>query len=112
MTGRRRAVLIGLVGLVVLGVGGAACPPGAPRAIPSSEVPYGLAQSSPEATGPTTSAPAEAPSQVFLVAAGDVLVGRPREVEGARCASGWPTSSPPWRRVRRPRSSRTSCPPS
>jgi hypothetical protein len=79
MTGRARALLVGLV----LCVGGCGVPSGgAPQAIPSSEVPYGLAQASPEATGPATSAPAEAPSQIFLVSAGDVLVGRPREVEG------------------------------
>ncbi|SFF50055.1 GerMN domain-containing protein [Blastococcus tunisiensis] len=84
MTGRARALLVGCVWTLVLCVGGCGVPAGgAPRAIPSSEVPYGLAQASPEATGPATSAPAEAPSQVYLVGAGDVLVGRPREVEGS-----------------------------
>ncbi|TQN38066.1 sporulation and spore germination protein [Blastococcus colisei] len=84
MTGRRRAVPAGLVWAMALCVGGCGVPAGgAPEAIPSSEVPYGLAQASPESTSaPPASAPVEAPFQVFLVSAGDVLVGRPREVEG------------------------------
>ena len=82
MTGPR-ALLVGLVWLVVLALAGCGVPAGgAPQAIPSSEVPYGLAQASPEAAPPTTSAPVAAPSQVFLVGPGDVLTGRPREVEG------------------------------
>ncbi|WP_167761509.1 GerMN domain-containing protein [Blastococcus sp. CT_GayMR19] len=53
-----------------------------PRAIPSSEVPYGLADRTPAPTAPSTAAPVESPSQIFLVGADEVLVGRPREVDG------------------------------
>ncbi len=56
---------------------------GTPRAIPSSEVPYGLADPSPAPTAPGTAVPLETPSQVYFLSAQDVLVGVPREVEGA-----------------------------
>lgn len=83
MTGRRRALSVGSLLVTALVVGGCGVPAGgAPQVIPSSEVPYGLAQESAETAAPSTSASVEAPSQVFLVSAGDVLVGRPREVEG------------------------------
>jgi hypothetical protein len=79
MTGRRRLLLVGLA----MCVGGCGVPAGGPpQAIPSSDVPYGLAEQSPFPTAPATAEPVGAPSQVFLVGPEEVLVGRPREVEG------------------------------
>jgi hypothetical protein len=79
MTGRRRLLLVGLA----MCVGGCGVPAGGPpQAIPSSDVPYGLAEPSPFPTAPATAEPVGAPSQVFLVGPEEVLVGRPREVEG------------------------------
>jgi spore germination protein GerM len=75
----RRAIVLGLA-LMVAGCG---VPTGGePQAIPSSEVPYGLADPSPAPTVPSTAVPVEAPSQIFLLSAEEVLVGVPREVEG------------------------------
>ena len=77
---RRRALVVGLA----LWVGGCGVPAGGePEAIPSSEVPYGLADPSPSPTAPGTAVPVESPSQVFLLGADEVLVGVPREVEGS-----------------------------
>ena len=77
MTGRR--ALLALV-LVLAGCGVPAGGP--PQAIPSSEVPYGLADPRPSATAPEVTEPVAAPSEVFLVGDDEVLVGRPREVDG------------------------------
>jgi spore germination protein GerM len=75
----RRALVVGLA----LWVAGCGVPAGGePQAIPSSEVPYGLADPSPSPTAPSTAVPVEAPSQLFLLSADEVLVGVPREVEG------------------------------
>ena len=75
----RRALVVGLA----LWVAGCGVPAGGePEAIPSSEVPYGLADPSPSPTAPSTAVPVESPSQVFLLGADEVLVGVPREVEG------------------------------
>lgn len=75
----RRAIVLGLA-LMVAGCG---VPTGGePQAIPSSEVPYGLADPSPSPTAPSTAVPVEAPSQIFLLSAEEVLVGVPREVGG------------------------------
>ena len=79
MTGRRA---LGAVALV-LALAGCGVPSGGPpQAIPSSEVPYGLADPRPSPTAPAATEPVAAPSQVFLVAGDEVLVGVPREVEG------------------------------
>ncbi len=56
---------------------------GEPQAIPSSEVPYGLAEPKPSPTAPSTAVPVESPSEIFLLSAEEVLVGIPRKVEGA-----------------------------
>jgi hypothetical protein len=75
----RRALVLALALLV----GGCGVPTGdEPQAIPSSEVPYGLADPRPASSAPSTAVPVETPSQVFLVGADEVLVGVPREVEG------------------------------
>ena len=72
-----------MVGLA-LWLGGCGVPAGGePQAIPSSEVPYGLADPSPSPTGPSTPVPVETPSQIFLLSAQELLVGVPREVEGS-----------------------------
>lgn len=69
--------------VLVLWLGGCGVPTGdAPRAIPSSEVPYGLADRTPAPSAPSDVVTVAAPSQVFLVGADEVLVGRPREVTG------------------------------
>ena len=74
-----RVLVVGLA----LWVAGCGVPAGGePQAIPSSEVPYGLADPTPSPTGPSTAVPVEAPSQIFLLSAQEVLVGVPREVEG------------------------------
>jgi spore germination protein GerM len=76
----RRIAVVGLA----LWVAGCGVPvDGEPRAIPSSEVPYGLAERTPAPTAPSAVAPVETPSQLFLVGADEVLVARPREVAGA-----------------------------
>ena len=76
----RRALL---VAVLVLGPTACGVPAGGPpEAIPSSEVPYGLADPRPSSSAPATTGSVAAPSQVFLFAADEVLVGRPREVEG------------------------------
>jgi spore germination protein GerM len=76
---RSRALVVGLA----LWVAGCGVPTGGdPQAIPSSEVPYGLADPSPSPTAPSAEVPVEAPSQIFLLGAGEVLVGVPREVAG------------------------------
>jgi spore germination protein GerM len=76
---RSRALVVGLA----LWVAGCGVPTGGdPRAIPSSEVPYGLADPSPSPTAPSAEVPVETPSQIFLLGAGEVLVGVPREVAG------------------------------
>jgi spore germination protein GerM len=76
---RRRALAVGLA----LWVAGCGVPAGGdPQAIPSSEVPYGLADPSPSPTAPSAAVPVEAPSQIFLLGAGETLVGVPREVAG------------------------------
>jgi hypothetical protein len=72
-----------LVVALVLCLAGCGVPAGGePQAIPASEVPYGLADPSPAPAAPSTPVPVEAPSQVFLLSADEVLVGVPREVEG------------------------------
>jgi spore germination protein GerM len=76
---RSRALVVGLA----LWVAGCGVPTGGdPQAIPSSEVPYGLADPSPSPTAPSAEVPVETPSQIFLLGAGEVLVGVPREVAG------------------------------
>lgn len=68
---------------LALWVGGCGVPAGdGPTAIPSSEVPYGLADPSPSPTAPSTAVPVQTPTQIFLVSPDEVLVGRPRDVEG------------------------------
>jgi hypothetical protein len=68
---------------LALWAGGCGVPAGGdPQPIPSSEVPYGLAEPSPSRTAPSTAAPVESPSQIFLLSAEEVLVGVPREAEG------------------------------
>ena len=83
MTGRRALPVAALVATLLLALGGCGVPAGGPpQAIASSEVPYGLADPRPTTTAPTSPDAGQAPSQVFLVAAEEVLVGRPREVAG------------------------------
>ena len=79
MTGRRA---LGAVGLALVLAACGVPSGGPPQAIPSSEVPYGLADPRPSPTAPAGTEPVGAPSQVFLVAGDEVLTGRPREVEG------------------------------
>ena len=77
----RRWLVAGALALCVAGCG---VPSGGdPQAIPSSDVPYGLADPSAPPSAPGAAAPVEAPSQIFLLGADEVLVGVPREAEGA-----------------------------
>ncbi|SNT03100.1 Spore germination protein GerM [Geodermatophilus pulveris] len=70
-------------GLLVLLAGCAVPTGGAARAIPASEVPYGLASAAPDPAPSTASDPTVGPGEVYLVDASDALVPRPREVAGA-----------------------------
>ncbi len=78
MTGRWRALTLG----VTLALAGCGVPDaGEPRAIPSSEVPYGLADPRPSPSATPMTEPVLDPSRVFLLAADDRLVARARETD-------------------------------
>ncbi|TFV64019.1 UNVERIFIED_ORG: hypothetical protein E4P37_13545 [Bacillus sp. AZ43] len=68
----------------VLSLAGCGVPAGGPaEAIPSSEVPYGLAAPRASAPPTATAEPVAAPSEIYLVGADEALVARPREVAGS-----------------------------
>ncbi|TKJ23389.1 GerMN domain-containing protein [Blastococcus sp. CCUG 61487] len=75
----RRGVVLAL-GLLLVGCG--VPTGGAPSTIPSSDIPYGLAE--PSAPSATTEPPDDLPdtSRVYLISPGDVLVPRGRELSG------------------------------
>jgi hypothetical protein len=78
VTGRTAAGLV-----LVLVLGGCGVPTGgAPATIAPSEVPYGLAAPSPTSSPAPTPAVAPAPFRIFLMDGEDVLVARPRELDG------------------------------
>lgn len=52
---------------------------GTPTTIAASDIPYGLAVPSPALTSAPSAAPQLAPSRIFFVGEGDVLMPRPRE---------------------------------
>ncbi|TFV68382.1 hypothetical protein E4P40_23490 [Blastococcus sp. CT_GayMR20] len=69
---------------LVLVLGGCGVPTGGPPAVvEQSDVPYGLAAPTPSSSAPPTPEVAPAPYRIFLVDGADVLVARPRELDGA-----------------------------
>ena len=79
MTGLRVPVALA----VVLVLGGCGVPAGGePRAIPSSEVPYGLADPRPSPSAAVPSDPVADPARIFLLAADNRLEPRDRDAEG------------------------------
>jgi Sporulation and spore germination len=80
MTGRRAAVLAGLLAALVSACG--VPTGGAPETIPPSAVPYGLASSAPSAPAATSSPVSLDEPRVYLVGEGDALVPRARDTTG------------------------------
>ena len=70
-------------GLLALVTGCGVPTGGAAETIPASDVPYGLASPAPSPPASAAADPVVEPGRVFLVDASDVLVPRPREVDGA-----------------------------
>ena len=70
-------------GLLTLVAGCGVPTGGAAETIPASDVPYGLASPAPASPAPADPDPVVEPGRVYLVDAADLLVPRPREVEGA-----------------------------
>ncbi|SDN56792.1 GerMN domain-containing protein [Geodermatophilus sp. DSM 45219] len=70
-------------GLLTLVAGCGVPTGGAAETIPASDVPYGLASPAPTSPAPADPDPVVEPGRVYLVDAADLLVPRPREVEGA-----------------------------